>query len=170
MPAMISPLRVVGQVVVYAGFAALIGYFASAPAYRYFAGDEAVLTVSFSHGANRRGECHTRTREELLKLPPNMRKPVSCPRERLPVVVEFELDGKPLYEASLPPTGLSKDGLSHIYKKFTVAAGSHMLVARLRDSNRSEGFDYTSSFTIELAPAQNLALDFRRDIGGFVLH
>lgn len=167
---MISPLRLAGQVLVYAGFAAVIGYFASAPTYRYFAGDDALLTVSFSHGANRREECHTRTREELLELPPNMRKPVSCPRERLPIVVKFELDGKHLYEASLPPTGLSKDGQSHIYEKFSVPTGPHTLVAHLRDTNRSEGFDYNASFNIDLAPAQNLALDFRRDIGGFVLH
>lgn len=167
---MISSLRLAGQAVVYAGFAALIGYFASAPAYRYFAGKDAILTVSFSHGAHRKGDCHKLTREELLKLPPNMRKPVSCPRERLPVVVAFELDGKPLYSASLPPTGLSKDGPSHIYKKFEIPAGHHTLVARLRDSKRREGFDYDARFNVDLAPAQNLALDFRRDTGGFLLH
>lgn len=167
---MISPLRLAGQAVVYAGFAALIGYFASAPAYQYFAGKDAVLTVSFSHGAHRKGDCHKLTREELLKLPPNMRKPVSCPRERLPVVVAFELDGRRLYEASLPPTGLSKDGPSHIYEKFEIPAGHHTLVARLRDSNRREGFDYDASFDVDLAPAQNLTLDFRRDTGGFLIH
>jgi len=167
---MISPLRLVGQAVVYAGFAALIGYFSSAPAYRYFGGDDAILTVSFSHGAQRKGECHKLSREELAKLPPNMRKPVSCPRERLPVVVALDLDGHRLYEASLPPTGLAKDGPSHVYERFVIPAGRHTLVARLRDTNRSEGFDYDASFDIVLAPAQNLALDFRRDIGGFVLH
>ena len=167
---MINPLRLAGQAVVYAGFAVLIGYFASAPAYRYFNGRDAVLSVSFSHGAQRKGDCHKRTREELQKLAPNMRKPVSCPRERLPLVVELELDGKPLYTASLPPTGLSKDGPSHLYKKFVIPTGHHTLVARLRDSNRAEGFDYDARFDIDLAPAQNLALDFRRDIGGFVLN
>jgi hypothetical protein len=75
-----------------------------------------------------------------------------------------------LYEASLQPTGLSKDGPSHIYQRFAVPAGNHVLVARLRDTNRSEGFDYNARFDVTLAPAQNLALDFRRDIGGFVLH
>jgi len=166
---MINPVRLAGQALVYVAFAALIGYFASAPAYRYFAGEAAVLTVSFSHGAQRKGECRKLSREELLKLAPNMRKPVSCPRERLPVVVEIELDGKKLYEASLPPTGLAKDGPSHIYKKFEVPAGPHTLVARLRDSRRRDAFDYDASFDIDLAPAQNLVLDFRRDIGGFVL-
>ena len=167
---MISPLRLTGQVVVYAAFAALIGYFASAPAYRFFHGEGAILTVSFSHGAQRKGDCHTRSREELAKLPPNMRKPVACPRERLPIVVRIDLDGRTLFEESLPPTGLAKDGPSHIYEKFEVPAGDHTLVAHLRDSNRPEGFDYEARFTITLAPAQNLALDFRRDIGGFVLH
>ena len=167
---MISPLRIAGQVLVYAGFAALIGYFASAPAYRYFGGEDAVITVNFSYGAQRRGDCRRLSREELMALPPNMRKPVSCPRERLPIVVKIELDGKDLYEASLPPTGLAKDGPSHVYEKFVVPAGRHTLVARLRESSRSEGFDHDARFEITLAPAQNLALDFRRDVGGFVLH
>ena len=166
---MISPVRLLGQALIYAGFAGLIGYFASAPAYRYFAGKDAVLTVSFSHGAARKEECRKLSREELSALAPNMRKPVSCPRERLPVVVELELDGKPLYTASLPPTGLAKDGPSHIYQKFVIPTGRHTLVARLRDSRRPEGFDYDGRFDIDLSPAQNLALDFRRDIGGFVL-
>lgn len=167
---MISPLRLAGQAIVYVGFAAVIGYFASAPAYWFFDGQNAILSVSFSHGAQRKGECHKRTREELQKLAPNMRKPVSCPRERLPLSVEIVLDRKPLYAASLPPTGLSKDGPSHLYRKFVIPPGRHTLVARLRDSDRLEGFDYDARFDVDLAPAQNLALDFRRDIGGFVLH
>jgi hypothetical protein len=42
-------------------------------------------------------------------------------------------------------------------------------VARLRDSDRSEGFDYERTGVLELAPAQSLAIDFRAEMGGFVL-
>lgn len=167
---MTSALRLIGQVIVYAGFAAVIGYFSHAPAFQHFPADKAVLTLSFSHGAKRKGECHRLTREELLKLAPNMRKPVSCPRERLPVVVKIEVDGLPLFEASLPPTGLSRDGPSTIYRKFVVAPGSHKIVALLRDSNRATGYDYKASQDVTLVPAQNLAIDFRADTGGFIFY
>lgn len=165
-----SPLRFAGQAVVYLGFAALIGYFAHAPVYRHFASDQAVLTLSFAHSAKRKGDCRKLSREELEKLAPNMRKPVSCPRERLPVVVKIEIDGRELFAASLPPTGLSGDGSSSIYRKFVIPAGSHQIVASLRDSNREQGYDYQTRQTVQLAPAQNLALDFRTDIGGFVFY
>ena len=159
-----------GQAVVYVGFAALIGYFSHAPSYQHFQSDKAVLTLSFSHGAKRKGECHKLTPRELQKLAPNMRKPVACPRERLPVVVKIEVDGRNLFEASLPPTGLSRDGPSNIYRKFVVQPGRHQLVAFLRDSNRTSGYDYEARQTINLAPAQNLAIDFRADTGGFLFY
>lgn len=162
-------MRILGQLVVYAAFAALIGYFSDAPSYVFSSGETANITLSFAHGANRKEKCRRLTQEELEKLAPNMRKPVSCPRERLPVLIKIELDGKDLFTATLPPTGLTGDGPSRVYKKFSVPAGRHVLVARLRDTNRTTGYDYNTTRTIDLAPAQNLALDFRADIGGFVL-
>ena len=94
--------------------------------------------------------------------------PAACSRERLPVTVELLLDGKPLYQAVLPPTGVRRrravPGLSALRR----AAGRHELIARLRDSDRQDGFDYERTATIELAPAQSLAIDFRPEMGGFV--
>ena len=165
---MIKSLRLVGQIGVYGAFAALIGYFSDSPAYTYFTGDKAVIVLSFAHGANRKEACRRLSREELLKLAPNMRKPVSCSRERLPVVVRLELDGAEIFHSSLPPTGLSGDGPSRAYQRFVVPAGRHTLVAELRDTNRESGFDYTATKTIELRPTQSLAVDFRADVGGFV--
>ena len=165
---MTKAVRIVGQLAVYGAFAALIGYFSNLPRYAYFPGDAAAVTLSFAHGARRKGECRRLSREELQKLAPNMRKPISCPRERLPVVVELELDGRDLFRATLPPTGLSGDGPSRVYERFVVPTGRHTLVARLRDSKRSSGYDYTITKHVDLAPAQNLAIDFRADIGGFV--
>lgn len=165
---MIKALQICGQIAVYAAFAALIGYFSDSPRHAYFPGDAAAVTLSFAHGAKRKGECRRLSREELQNLAPNMRKPISCPRERLPVVVELELDGRDLYRATLPPTGLSGDGPSRVYERFVVPTGRHTLVARLRDSKRTSGYDYTITKHVILAPAQNLAIDFRADIGGFV--
>lgn len=64
--------------------------------------------------------------------------------------------------------GTAAIALRLLGKAATVEAAD--AAARLRDTNRTDGFDYDASFDVDLAPAQNLALDFRRDIGGFVLH
>ena len=47
-------------------------------------------------------------------------------------------------------------------------AGRHELIARLRDSDRRDGFDYERTAMVELAPAQSVAIDFRPEMGGFV--
>jgi hypothetical protein len=161
--------RYAGQAFVYATFAVFLGYFASAPSYSHFPADKALIKLSLAHGAAREGGCRRRTQAELQKMPPNMRRPMDCPRQRLPVVIEFEIDGEILYSASEPPTGLAGDGPSRIYQRFTVSTGKHEIVARLRDSDRTEGFDYEKTATIELAAQQSLAVDFRQEMGGFLL-
>jgi hypothetical protein len=165
---MARPLAYVGQGAAYLLLALGIGYFSDRPAYTHFPPEMALIKLSFAHGAKKE-ECRRRTPEELASLPPNMRRPLACSRERLPVTVELLLDGAPLYRAVLPPTGLAGDGPSRAYQRFAVPAGRHELVARLRDTGRSEGFDYERTAVLELAPAQSLAIDFRAEMGGFVL-
>ena len=97
-----------GQAVIYAGFAAFLGYFANGPAYTRIGADEALVKVSFAHGAKAKGGCRRLSREELLKQAPNMRKPTECPRERLPVFVWVSIDGETRFEAKLPPSGLHR--------------------------------------------------------------
>jgi len=161
-------LRWSGQIVIYALFAGLIVFFSSRPSYNYFPAEQALVKLSFAHGAKQKGECRKRTREELQKLAPNMRKPMLCPRERLPVYVELLVDGKVIYQASLPPTGLSRDGPSRVYERLVISAGRHDLTARLRDTARDTGFDYERTEHLDLKPGHSLAIDFRADIGGFV--
>ena len=164
---MAKPLRHIGQGGAYLLLALAIGYFSDRPAYTHFPPEMALIKLSFAHGAQKEA-CRQRTPQELAELPANMRRPTVCSRERLPVAVELLLDGKPLYAAALPPTGLAGDGPSRAYQRFAVAPGRHELSARLRDSDRAEGFDYERTATVELAPAQSLAIDFRSEMGGFV--
>jgi hypothetical protein len=157
-----------GQVIAYALFAVVIGYFATRPAYTHLAPGKAVIKLSFSHAGQHKGECRQLTQEELNKLPPNMRRPMDCPRERLPLLVELELDGQLIYHDELPPSGLAGDGASTAYKKFPVDSGQHHLVARLRESGRTDGFDYEKEAEVTLAPQQNFVIDFRPELGGFL--
>lgn len=155
---------IVGQVVLYGAFAAFIGYFATNPVYRQIADDVAVIKVSFSHLGDR--ECRKRTAEELEKLPRNMRAPLDCPRERSDIKIEVALDDQPLVQHVLHPTGLYKDGISTMYKRIEVKAGTHKLAARMQDNVAQEGWKFSKEETIELKPAQVLVIDFNPDKGG----
>ena len=127
------------------------------------------MKLSFSHGSDRSAACRKRPPEELAKLPPNLRTPLECPRTRNPVFTELYIDTKLVYSASLPPSGLSSDGPSRVYQRFTVPAGRHSLLARLRDTPRADGFDHSIERTVDLAPGQSLAIDFRPELGGFII-
>jgi hypothetical protein len=164
---MLRVLALLGQAAVYAAIAALVGYFADSPAYTWFPADKALIKLSLIHGGTR-PECRKRTPEELAKLAPNMRRPLLCPRERLPLVVDVEIDGSTLYHAVLLPTGLFSDGPSLAYEKFAVAPGRHKLEVKLRDSARQDGYDYEKEAEIDLKPLQNFAVDFRAETGGFL--
>ena len=165
---MASIVQYIGQAIAYALFAVVVGYFATQPAYTYFPPDKAQIKLSFGHAGKHETECRRRTQEELNKLAPNMRRPLDCPRGRLPVLIELELDGELIYRAELPPSGLAGDGVSTAYQTFAVEPGQHQLVARLRDSNRSDGFDYEKMAEITLLPKQNFVVDFQPSKDGFL--
>lgn len=164
-----SLLRYPLQAVFYLAIAAIIGAFSQWPPIVHFPADKAQIKLSLAHGADRKEECRKRTAEELKALAPNMRKATECSRERLPVWIEIVIDGQAIYQAAVPPTGLSGDGPSRIYIRFTVPTGNRHLRLRLRDTARTEGYDYELDQIIDLQPQQNLAVDFRPEMGGFVL-
>lgn len=167
---MTAAFRYLGQGAVYAAFAALIGYLSMYPVYDPFPPDHALVKLSLAYAGKPKGECRRRTAEELAKLAPNMRKPFVCPRRRLSLLIELEMDGAVLYRDVLKPTGLSGDGPSRAYQRFTVAAGEHRIVARLRDSDRAEGFDHVRAEKVILKAGQNLAIDFRGSAAGFTFN
>jgi hypothetical protein len=164
---MISPLRLVGQAVAFFLFIAVIAYGTSA-SYTHFPPDQALIKLSFTHGASRPSDCRRRSAEELAKLAPNMRRAVECARGRLPVLTELVVDGTMLLSESLPPTGLSQDGPSRVYRSFVMAPGHHHLAIRLRDTPRTSGFDYTREADVDLAAQQNFVIDFRPEGDGFI--
>ncbi len=157
-----------GQGVLYALFAIFIGVFSHWPSYRNLESDQALIKVSFALHGKRLDECRRRTAEELAKLPPNMRAPLQCQRERAPVRIEVDVDGVPAYAAVAMPSGLSKDGASSVYHRVEVAAGEHRIAVRLKDSASGSAFDYERAATVQLAPAHILVIDFDAEKGGIV--
>ena len=97
-----------------------------------------------------------------------MRRTEVCPRERLPLLVQIELSGEMVYDEVLPPSGISGDGAAQAYSRITVEPGTYQIAARLRDSNRTEGFDFEASDEITMAPGEVLVIDFRSEFGGFI--
>jgi len=165
---MIRFVQFLGQAIAYSLFAVVIGYFATRPAYTHHDPDKALIKISFSHAGAHVEPCKRLSQEELNLLPPNMRVPTKCTRERLPLLLEALIDEQLVYSEELPPSGLASDGTSTVYAKFPVDAGQHQLLVRLRDSRRVTGFDHEKSAIITLQPQQNFVIDFRPELGGFL--
>jgi hypothetical protein len=165
---MVRLLQFAGQGLFFAAAAVLVGYLATNPVYQQFPEGQAQLKLSFAHGAQRVKPCRRLTPQEIAKLPPNERRPNTCDRKRVAVHVQLDIDGTRLLDESLDPIGLAGDGPARIYRKFVVEPGTHMLIARLRDSRENKGFDYETRKEIFLAAGQNMAIDFKADAGGFI--
>ena len=159
-------LRFAAQLALYAPLMALLAYFSTEPRFSVVEPGEALVRVSFIHATQRRQACRERSAEELAKLPPNMRAAQDCPRERAPLLVELELDGKLVLRREVQPSGLHRDGNVAVYQRLALPAGRHRIVARLRD--RAEGeFNYVKDETLELADGRVLIIDFNAARGGF---
>lgn len=154
-----------GQVVLYGAFAAVIAVFSNWPTYRHLPEDHALIRLSMVHHAQRLHECEAVSAEELAALPPNMRAPMRCQRERAPLTVEIDIDGALVHRQTVSPSGLSGDGPASVYRRLTVPAGVHHVSVRLRDSVRSDGFDFERNGIVDLAPAQILVVDFEAENG-----
>ena len=161
---MAKPAAIIGQIVLYGAFAAFIGYFSTNPIYKQIPDDVALVKLSMSHLGGR--ECRKRTADELAKLPPNMRAPLDCPRGRSDTKIVLELDDKPLYEVIMKPTGLSRDGVGTVFKRFELKAGTYKLAARMNDNLVNPGYNFVKEEQITLKPAQVLVIDFNPDQGG----
>ena len=117
-------------------FALVIGVFSRWPAYQHLASDQALIKLSFNHQGKPVADCRRLSAEELAKLPPNMRAPMDCPRERSPITVELDVDGSPALRHVARPTGLSRDGASAVYHRMQVA-GRHAPAGRAPEGRRA---------------------------------
>ncbi len=164
---MTSVSRVLLQVVMYAVFAVFLGYLSASPGYDYASSEKATVKLSLSHATNRVKTCVRLTPQQVAELAPNMRVPEKCERERLPLSVELEIDGDVVVALRVPPSGLWKDGAASVYERFEIEPGEHTLTARLIDTDRAEGWDYTHTETVTLQAGRYFTVTFRPEAGGF---
>jgi hypothetical protein len=159
-------LQIAAQLALYAPLMAILAYFSTEPRFSVLGPGEALLRVSFIHSTERRQACRERTPEELAKLAPNMRAALECPRERSPLLVELEVDGRVVLRREVEPSGLRRDGNAVVYQRMALPAGRHRIVARLRDRPEG-GFNHVRDETVELAAGRALLIDFNAARGGF---
>lgn len=162
-----TPLQYLLQALAYGVFALFVGYFSTSPSYRLRGDDEALIKLSFSHSAQLVQPCRERSEAELAKLAPNMRTKMDCPRQRADVLVELDMDDKPLYRISTPPTGLRQDGAATVYRRLAIPSGHHVFRARLADGP-DKAFHFVRDIDLHLAAGQVLIVDFLTGEGGFV--
>ncbi len=151
----------------YAAIVAAIIHFSSAPAYQPIDPTAALVKISFSHTTAPREPCRRQTDEEIAALAPNMRRPMLCTRERIDLDIALTIDGETVYSASVPPSGLARDGEATVYEKFTVDAGQHAFGVTMRDGTSAAAVDYAATHTATLQPGQLLIIDFDRVSDGF---
>lgn len=160
------PLAWAGQAVLYGAFALAIGVFSQWPPYRPLAPDQALVKLSFVRVGKPVGDCRQLSEAELAKLPPNMRTPTVCPRERSPLTVQVAIDGRPVLDRSAPPTGLRRDGASAVYERMVVPAGERLIAVSLSDDVRARDTPHRREERVRLAPGQVLVIDFDAEKGG----
>ena len=165
---MIRGLRLAGQFVIIVALFAGVAWLSDRPVYRQIPENSGIIMLTFVHGADRKGECRRRTPEEIAKLAPNMRQVQDCPRVRRSLYVELDIDGRKIYQADLPPTGIAGDGPSRVYQRFVMPAGKYDVAVRMRDTARTDGFDHERRGTVDFAPSQMFVIDYRPESGEFI--
>jgi len=160
-------LRYFFQVAAFAAFALGVGYFSASPTYEYASAESAIIKLSLIHATDRVEPCVLLTPAEIAALAPNMRRTESCERERLPLTVELDVDGELILSVQALPAGLWSDGPASVYHRFDMPPGQYQLSARLRDTERAEGWDYTYTQSVNLVAGRYLTITFKAETGGF---
>lgn len=161
-------LRLAGQFLVIGALFAGVAWLSDRPVYRNIPEGSGMMMLTFVHGADRKGECRRLSPEEISRLAPNMRRVQDCPRVRRSLYVELDIDGRKIYAAALPPTGIAGDGPSRVYQRFVMPAGKYDVAVRMRDTARADGFDHERRGTVDFAPSQLFIIDFRPESGEFI--
>ena len=164
---MTEALRWVLRAGLYALFFAGIALLSVWPRYDYAPADKAEIKLSLSHAAERVEPCVRLTPQQIADLPPNMRRTEDCERQRLPLTIELDVDDVTVLSMDAAPSGVWEDGPASVYERFTIAAGPHRVAVRMRDSARTDGWDYAFEDDVDLQPGRYFTITFKAETGGF---
>ncbi len=156
MPPEAGMARTAAQIVFFFCVAAVIGYFSHSPQYHYSEGDSAELKFVIRHSGRLAGECRALDVTEMKKLAKNMRVTEICPREKLPMSVSLELEGRKLYAGTIQPSGIRSDGVLSHYDRFTIPAGPLQVCLVVDVGDEHEVYERS----MEAGPAEVLLLEY----------
>ena len=162
-------MKLLWEILAWVAFSAVVGLLSVWPRFQVVETEKAIVTITFSHAAQRVGKCRRLSQEELNKLPPNMRKPADCPRERFPVRIELRSGDRVLYQDVLLPSGIWSDGKANIYKRVEIDAGIHDLFVAMNDSGGNKSFDYENAAQMDITPGRNVVIRFDPEVGQFTI-
>ena len=162
--------KLLAQTGVYGLLIFAVGGLSNAPDYRRLQPEEAEIRLAFSHFGQPIRQCRRLSQAELDALAPNMRAPMDCPRQRVPVEVAFDLDAQQVLHTTIPAGGIHGDGEATVYERFVVSAGPHRLRIRMRDTARREGFDHQLDEQLVIKAMQNVVIGFDATRKEFVIH
>ncbi len=117
----------------------LIGYFSQKPEYGFNSPNESELVVSFRYTSRKTHPCTDkelkRLTEERKGRPKHMRsaRNICGSRERVPVNISVEMDGKTTFDRLVHPSGFTHDGACYLFKRLIVPAGEHNLKVKLAE-------------------------------------
>ncbi|MBT7411044.1 MAG: hypothetical protein HN826_15200 [Methylococcales bacterium] len=149
------------QILNYSVFMGIVWFFSIHPSYHQLDKNQAMITFTMSHIGKHVTKCKKISYKELMKLPPNMRKPMDCPRERSPVEIELMLDSKVVYSRVVQPVGLFKDQGVDIYENIRVSAGKHRFKVWINDDVNVKGPIYRHEQDLTIRPEQHLVIQFK---------
>ena len=164
---MVTPIKYLAQAALYALFFVPLVFLTHTPTHRHLEDNFSVLKVSVRHPGKIVGACKPLSSDEYAKLAANMKQLESCPRERSPLQLELRVDGETLYSGTTPASGIHNDGLSSMYRRFTLPSGRYRLQLLMNDDVAVEGNTWELDQEVELLPAQVMVASFKE---GFILH
>lgn len=148
------------QIAAYALFFGLIGGFSNAPAYRHLDAGRATVTLSIRHAGQRLGDCKPLAAAELARLPAGAQAPPDCPRQRSPLWLELDVNGKASLRQTVEARGIHGDGMASTYRRLEVPAGRVELEVRMKDHPDQTEFPYHAHRSLQLSPAEVLVIEF----------
>ena len=158
---MTNASRYFGQALLYALFFVPLTFITQQPTHRHLGEDMAVLKVAVRHAGKIIGACTPINAKDQNNRPANMQLAEICPRERSPLQLELVLDGNTLYRASVAASGLHRDGVASMYRRFNVPAGSHHVQLQMNDDVEADGYTWHFEQNIQLQPAQVMVASFK---------
>jgi len=129
-----------------------------------------MITFTLGHVGKRVEPCRRLSQEELMKLAPNMRRPMECARERSPITMQLQMDGEVIYNKTASPLGLYKDQGIDIYQNIKVTAGKHHLLVWINDDVNVDGPTYQREQDVIIKPEQHLIVEFKPATGSFAIN